>query len=256
MILPIIASPVAAASYPADCDGGAEGPYQRYAAKYWPGGSYLKYYGSHGETRVRDLLPCVNGDNKGGWSAVWAANLDNLATGTGYVQLGYAEATSGYCFTGGCGRKFVYTPDDSTDPPGKFEVLSVPVLGNTPIVGHRYEFKIKSVIANPATGARGWEYCIEDHDGDGIEHCKITSASFSQATRSLHMFETQNSKDVLGNRDDQGSTVQIVEMAYMTTNLQWFDFDPSSCSNGESWHPDYRCVDSGTNDIHGYTISD
>lgn len=245
--LSAVATPtVVFAAYPEDCHAFL-GYYQRYAAKYWPGTPYLLYDGTVSETRVRNLSACTNPTASNyGWTGIWGANIDDLVGGgSGFGQLGYVKTSNICCINGlpANALRFVYTPSDTSG--GSFALAS---WAGNPIVNHRYELKIRSFFA----GSYKWDYCIQDTDGANVEDCQNTNASFHTAERSMWMFETRNRSDQLGNGFNEPTTY-IVQMRYRTTNGQWFYWDPSSCFLGGPSHPDFKCVDGGTNDIRGYT---
>lgn len=207
----------------------------------------MKYWGSHGETHITNLSPCENGSGKYGWSAVWPANLDNYQIGgDGFVQLGYIEIASGWSWQGMTGRQFIYTPDD--DSGGVFALAD---WVNPPVLGRLYEFKIKTVKINDTYF---WDYCIQDKSIGGAEDCKRVSASWHGGSRSIWMFETANSKDVMGTLlGAADGNAEIYQMAYMTSDGTWFDWDQNTCNTGGPSNSAYHCADAGAYDIKAWT---
>jgi hypothetical protein len=205
-----------------------------------------------GDTRIRDLDPCGPPGTGHGWTAVWI-NIDGYSIGKdSFAQLGYMEVSPGDTVNLVSGRKFVYTPDDTSD--GIFRPVPSSWGWGDPIVGDRYEFKIRN--DTDATGKNGWSYCLQNQDGDNIERCHWVPAqsNASHGARTFWMFETEGDHSQLGEGVYESGSTVIAEMGYRTTNGTWFTYDGPCNGVGGPSASHYQCVDAGTNDIRGYTF--
>lgn len=155
-----------------------------------------RYQAVIGDARVRSLVPCLNPSTSlYGYPFVLPANMDHASDGTGrIVQLGYME-----CRLGGPSRlggvpcdnvpHFVYTPDDYV---GGTVALADGWAG-TPVVGHRYRFKIEKAVAS------SWSYCIRDISASTAYRCTSTARTWeSDARRAWWGTETNNTANALG----------------------------------------------------------
>jgi hypothetical protein len=193
------AQDVFATAYTYDCDSGTmpAAQYHMYVHKE-TANSTDEFNGVIGEAYARDRATCFAGNPKHGFSAIFPANLQQLTTGGGLVQVGIYE-DSGMDST-----TMVYTPWDHAvanqcgGQPGCLAVADWYHSGGPVCTTCLYRFRIQA-IGNPQVP--NWELCIRNVSNGESYVCKTiarTWGAVNYAKLAWWTYETQNSADAIG----------------------------------------------------------
>ena len=206
-------APVFAVSYTYDCHNPINYDYQHYIQRHLT--NYPTVYSAViGDSDVRAVFPCTNLPASEG--NVWTGDLPaNLQGPNGIVQLGYIYCVAVAPETG-CGSGITGAKVPGDNHPHFFYICDATSGGDicradnwgtltTPIVGHRYRFRIehtgsswKHTITDKGTGASGSKsipdggWSLGDEVWWGVEGYDFNSTLGPKASDSdLHMYWLQ-----------------------------------------------------------------